>query len=279
MNVVPPIINSTWKSSDSTPCSSSWEGVECDHALNVITLNLSDYSISDLSSNLLSGTIPKSIGNCSQLGYLILDSNQLDGVLPESLNDLKELVQLSLNSNNLEGNCSGLTEFYAAINNLEGSIPSSLGELPGEIGNLKSLQNLDLSWNNLTGSIQVLDELSSLSELNISYNSFEENAYTTVMGKESDVYSYGVVLLELISRKKALDPSFMEGMDIVSWVRSLWEETGVIDEIVDSELAIEISRYNSNVMKEVTKVLLVAFKCTERDPRRRPTMRDVIKNL
>jgi hypothetical protein len=113
----------------------------------------------------------------------------------------------------------------------------------------------------------------------VKYCYVTENAYTTVMGKESDVYSYGVVLLELISRKKAIDPSFMEGMDIVSWVRSLWEETGVVDEIVDSELANEISRYNSNVMKEVTKVLLVAFKCTERDPRRRPTMRDVIKNL
>lgn len=105
-----------------------------------------------------------------------------------------------------------------------------------------------------------------------------ENAYTRAKGKESDVYSYGVVLLELISRKKAIDPSFMEGMDIVTWVRSLWEEAGVVDEIVDSELANEISNSN-NVMKEVTKVLMVALRCTESDPRRRPTMRDVIKNL
>jgi len=114
----------------------------------------------------------------------------------------------------------------------------------------------------------------------LKYFYMTENAYTTVMGKESDVYSYGVVLLELISRKKAINPSFMEGMDIVSWVRSLWEETGVVDEIVDSELANEISNYGSNkVMKEVTNVLLVALRCTERDPRRRPTMRDVIKHL
>lgn len=114
----------------------------------------------------------------------------------------------------------------------------------------------------------------------LKYCYMTENAYTTVMGKESDVYSYGVVLLELISRKKAINPSFMEGMDIVTWVRSLWEETGVVDEIVDSELANEISNYDSNkVMKEVTNVLLVALRCTERDPRRRPTMRDVIKHL
>lgn len=104
-----------------------------------------------------------------------------------------------------------------------------------------------------------------------------ENAYTTTKGKETDVYSYGVVLLELISRKKALDPSFVEGMDIVNWARAVWEETGVVDDIVDSELASEIS--NSNVMKQVTKVLLVALRCTERDPRTRPTMRDVVKYL
>jgi len=104
-----------------------------------------------------------------------------------------------------------------------------------------------------------------------------ENAYTTTKGKESDVYSYGVVLLELISRKKALDPSFMEGTDIVNWARSSWEEAGVVDEIVDSELADEIS--NSDVMKQVTEVLLVALRCTLKDPRSRPTMRDVIKHL
>jgi len=104
-----------------------------------------------------------------------------------------------------------------------------------------------------------------------------ENAYTTRKGKESDVYSYGVVLLELISRKKALDPSFVEGTDIVNWARSAWEEAGVVDEIVDSQLADEIS--NSVVMKQVTKVLLVALRCTLKDPRSRPTMRDVIKNL
>lgn len=104
-----------------------------------------------------------------------------------------------------------------------------------------------------------------------------ENAYTTTKGKESDVYSYGVVLLELISRKKALDSSFMEGVDIVNWVRTVWEETGVIDEIADSGLANEIS--NSDAMKQVTKVLLVALRCTERDPFKRPTMRDVVKHL
>jgi len=106
---------------------------------------------------------------------------------------------------------------------------------------------------------------------------FTENAYTTTKGKESDVYSYGVVLLELLTRKKALDPSFMEEMDIVSWVRSVWSNTGEIEKIVDSSLMEEF--LHSDIMEQVIDVFVVALRCTEKEPSKRPTMRDVVRQL
>lgn len=93
----------------------------------------------------------------------------------------------------------------------------------------------------------------------------------------SDVYSYGVVLLELITRKKVLDRSFREKYTLVGWVRSVWIHTRKIENIVDSSLASELS--DSNVMDQVIRVLCIALQCSEKDPRNRPTMRKVIQLL
>ena len=89
--------------------------------------------------------------------------------------------------------------------------------------------------------------------------------------KESDVYSYGVVLLELITRKKALDPN------IVERVTSVWSSTEDINKIADSGLREEF--LDSNIMNQAIDVLLVALRCTEKEPGRRPTMRDVVSQL
>ncbi|XP_028788161.1 receptor-like protein kinase [Neltuma alba] len=104
-----------------------------------------------------------------------------------------------------------------------------------------------------------------------------ESTYTTANTREFDVYSYGIVLLQLITRKKAVDPSFMNGTEIGMWVRTQWKETGAISTIVDSSLAEEVLK--SDVLERVTIVLLLALSCTEKNPHMRPTMRDVIKQL
>ena len=104
-----------------------------------------------------------------------------------------------------------------------------------------------------------------------------ENAYTTVKSEKSDVYSYGVLLLELLTRKQALDSSFSDNEDIVGWVNSVWERTKDVAVIVDADLANEI--LDSNVWKQVNQMLLVALRCTEKDQLVRPTMRDVVNQL
>ncbi|KAM3267635.1 hypothetical protein P3S67_032053 [Capsicum chacoense] len=104
-----------------------------------------------------------------------------------------------------------------------------------------------------------------------------ETAFAASKSKESDVYSSGVVLLELITRKKALDPSLYGNTDIVSWVRSIWTETEEIEKIVDPSLLDEF--IDSSVMEQVIEVLSLALRCTEKDVSRRPSMKEVVKLL
>lgn len=106
-----------------------------------------------------------------------------------------------------------------------------------------------------------------------------ENAFTTARSKESDVYSYGVVLLELITGRKALDPSFTEETEIVEWVRSVWRSTRDIERIADSRLVDEFVELEMRVKEQLIHVFLVALSCTEKEPSKRPTMRDVVRQL
>lgn len=104
-----------------------------------------------------------------------------------------------------------------------------------------------------------------------------ELAFSTRNGIESDVYSYGVVLLELITRKMAVDSSFPDNMDIVSWVPHALKGTDQIGPVCDPALMDEV--YGTVEMEEVRKVLSLALRCAAKEAGRRPTMVDVVKEL
>lgn len=133
--------------------------------------NLSELDSLTLVGNFISGSVPSSLGNLSKLVWLDLTYNQFTGSIPSSLSTLANLDLLSLSSNNLSGsiptefgNFKKITELDLSFNSLTGSIPSSLG-------NVTTLNVLNLEFNLLSGSIPAqISQLSSLKKLLLDNN-------------------------------------------------------------------------------------------------------------
>lgn len=88
-----------------------------------------------------------------------------------------------------------------------------------------------------------------------------------------DIYSFGIVLLELITGKRPIDPDFGESVDIVGWIRRKIDKNS-------PEEALDPSVGNcKHVQEEMLLVLRIALLCTAKLPKERPSMRDVIMML
>lgn len=89
--------------------------------------------------------------------------------------------------------------------------------------------------------------------------------------EKSDVYSYGVVLLEIITGKKPVDPSFPEGQHVIQWVRDHLKRKKDPVEILDPKL----QGHPDTQIQEMLQALGISLLCTSNRPEDRPTMKDV----
>ncbi|XP_076899063.1 uncharacterized protein LOC143552819 [Bidens hawaiensis] len=97
-----------------------------------------------------------------------------------------------------------------------------------------------------------------------------EYAYTLRVNEKCDIYSFGVVILELVTGKRPVDPEYGE-KDLVKWVCTTLDQKGV-DAVFDPKL-------DSCFKEEICKVLNIGLLCTSPLPINRPSMRRVVKML
>ncbi|XP_054778364.1 receptor kinase-like protein Xa21 [Prosopis cineraria] len=132
--------------------------------------NSSNLILLDLSLNKFSGVIPIVFGNLTKLMTLSLHGNYLNGLIPDIVSKLHSLQFLSLSNNRLQGSIidelcqlKSLSELYLANNMF-------LGVVPGCFGNT-SLRKLNFSYNNLISHIpSSLWSLKDILVLDISSN-------------------------------------------------------------------------------------------------------------
>ncbi|KAF8013065.1 hypothetical protein BT93_I1054 [Corymbia citriodora subsp. variegata] len=102
-----------------------------------------------------------------------------------------------------------------------------------------------------------------------------EYATTCRVSDKADVYSFGVVLLELMSGKRSIDPSFSEfgnGFNIVAWARFLIKE-GRWSELFSTELR------EAGPLDNLLGMLRLASVCTAESLSVRPSMKEVVEKL
>ncbi|CAI7896677.1 unnamed protein product [Closterium sp. NIES-54] len=101
-----------------------------------------------------------------------------------------------------------------------------------------------------------------------------EYAMTGHLVVASDVYSYGVVLLELLTGRKPVDMSQPPGDEnLVTWARPRLGNAGRLDELLDPKIASQVS------LSDLEQAAAVAQACVAAEPTDRPPMGEVVQSL
>jgi hypothetical protein len=108
-----------------------------------------------ISDNLLTGTIPASLGNLTRLSQISLSTNLFTGTIPASFSQISILVVLDVSSNELTGTVPSsfrdfhwIEELFLHSNNLYGNFNSFLNS-----SSQHKLINVDISNNEFSGTL------------------------------------------------------------------------------------------------------------------------------
>lgn len=91
---------------------------------------------------------------------------------------------------------------------------------------------------------------------------------------KSNVWSYGIVLLELITGRRNLDPRYpKEERNLIKWSKPYLTDDCRLSLIMDPKIK---GRFPPKAARTVADIIL---KCLQKDPSERPTMRSIAKSL
>lgn len=96
------------------------------------------------------------------------------------------------------------------------------------------------------------------------------------VSKACDVYSFGVILMEIVTRKKPSEDIFGENASLRSWVGECL--SGSLMDVVDHNLVSNDEDWSAK-LQCVQSILSLAMNCTSELPKDRSNMKNVLGRL
>ncbi|MBA0723165.1 hypothetical protein Golax_003773 [Gossypium laxum] len=108
-----------------------------------------------------------------------------------------------------------------------------------------------------------------------------EYGFGSNMSIRGDVYSFGVIVLEMVTRRRPTDDMFAGGFSLHKWVKNHYH--GKVENVVDPSL-IQASMEQSSEVKRmwevgIAELIELGILCTQEIPSTRPTMLDAADDL
>ncbi|URD93741.1 receptor-like protein kinase, partial [Musa troglodytarum] len=102
-------------------------------------------------------------------------------------------------------------------------------------------------------------------------DTFLQYAYTMTVTMAGNVYSFGVIVLELLTGK----PAVSNGLELAKWALSYSARSSEREQILDPRIAKRVVGCSSQMLS----VLKVALACASTSPEARPRMRNALRML
>ena len=103
-----------------------------------------------------------------------------------------------------------------------------------------------------------------------------EYGFKRRVSTKSDIYSYGIILLEVITRKKPTDDMFVGELAMRQWILSVPYKMEVVD---DGLLRIEDGRDVTFLQTILSSIFELGLRCSEELPDQRLDIKDVVAKV